>query len=274
MTTVAFPVAERVIYERNPLAEVICQLRFSPILEIEVQPPAEFQRRIRLDYPEYAVNQRAEFPVADLPPDLARALNAVAQGIIDHKTAHNFVSSDGFWTVALTKDFVALSTKKYYRWEEFRRRLDLIIDALGVYEVPYFTRIGLRYRDAINRTSLGIPNTSWGELLQPYIAGELVASELADSAIVEMRRLSRMKLDNQLQVALQHGLARHDEKDDSGESIFLFDADLFTEERIDASDRTKVLELLDSANAHARNLFRWAITDRLHSALGPRAVDP
>jgi hypothetical protein len=38
-----FPEAERVIYSRNPLAEVACQLRFPRILALDERIPADFQ---------------------------------------------------------------------------------------------------------------------------------------------------------------------------------------------------------------------------------------
>lgn len=37
-----FPKAQRVKYAKCPLREVICQFRFSPILEIGVSDPARF----------------------------------------------------------------------------------------------------------------------------------------------------------------------------------------------------------------------------------------
>ena len=48
-----FPDAPRVMYERNPLVEVICQVRFPPVLRIEAQLPDAFQDRIRDVFPIY-----------------------------------------------------------------------------------------------------------------------------------------------------------------------------------------------------------------------------
>ena len=45
------PEYERVIYERNPLIQVVCQLRFPTILKIAHQEPVEFQDEIRFQYP-------------------------------------------------------------------------------------------------------------------------------------------------------------------------------------------------------------------------------
>ena len=47
-----FPDATRVIFDANPLDEVICQVKFPPILRIETDPAA-FQDQIRAEYPNY-----------------------------------------------------------------------------------------------------------------------------------------------------------------------------------------------------------------------------
>src|SRR5258708_12324597 len=48
-----FPESERVIYDKNPLQQVICQLRFPPILRINTEVPVAFQERVKQDYPFY-----------------------------------------------------------------------------------------------------------------------------------------------------------------------------------------------------------------------------
>ena len=49
-----FPEVKRVIYKKNPLDRVICQLRFAPILKIDAEIPADFQEMIRADFPNYS----------------------------------------------------------------------------------------------------------------------------------------------------------------------------------------------------------------------------
>src|SRR5256885_3722562 len=46
-----FPDSPRVIYGKAPLTAVICQLRFPPILRIESTVPADFQERVRTQFP-------------------------------------------------------------------------------------------------------------------------------------------------------------------------------------------------------------------------------
>jgi len=48
-----FPDSKRAFYGKNPLEEVVCQLRFPPILRIEVETPAVFQDKVRQVFPLY-----------------------------------------------------------------------------------------------------------------------------------------------------------------------------------------------------------------------------
>lgn len=63
------PEFDRVIYEYNPLFEVVCQLTFPPILKISHQEPVEFQDEIRFQYP------LVERTQPQIPPEIARLFN-------------------------------------------------------------------------------------------------------------------------------------------------------------------------------------------------------
>ncbi|GDX40579.1 hypothetical protein LBMAG21_08710 [Armatimonadota bacterium] len=51
-----FPQTNRGIYAKNPLVEVVCQLRFPPILSINQSNLADFQSHIRDVYPLYSTS--------------------------------------------------------------------------------------------------------------------------------------------------------------------------------------------------------------------------
>jgi len=169
-----FPEAKRIIYRKNPLDQVICQLRFPPILKIDAEVPAEFQDRIRLDFPNLSDSLEIKVEVphgvkAEIPPELIKqALQS--SGIMNYE----FSSEDGTWKVNLTRAFIALSTNKHERWESFKDKLASPLQALiDIYSPSYFSRIGLRYKDVIRRSSLGLNNVSWTDLLKPHILGLL-----------------------------------------------------------------------------------------------------
>ena len=56
---------KRAKYKNCPLVEVIFQLRFPTILSINTKQPAEFQEKIRIDYPYYdeGIEEQNESPL-------------------------------------------------------------------------------------------------------------------------------------------------------------------------------------------------------------------
>jgi len=181
------------------------------------------------------------------------------------KTPRAFSSADERWTVTLAKDFLALSTNDYSRWESFREHLDPTLEALEkVYEPAFYSRIGLRYRDVIRRAALGLQALGWEELLRPYLAGELIAPELS-GFLEKTTRQTLVKLPNfDSRVQIRHGLLA-----EQGESCYLIDSDFFTQQRTERSD---VFATLQYFNTQAHRLFRWCISDRLHDAMGPQLL--
>jgi len=115
----AFPDAPRVIYENNPLDEVICQLRFPPILRIDAEPPAGFQEQIRDEYPFYETKEALKLP-AGLPQGLAQSL--IADLPFAGRKSHTFGSRDQVWSLSLNREFLALTCQAYTRWEDFEAR--------------------------------------------------------------------------------------------------------------------------------------------------------
>ncbi len=74
-----FPSANRVIFKRNPLKEVICQLRFPPILKIDSEIPANFQDLIRNEFPKYKeTGEQREIPIPN--PDELEPKRNIEQG--------------------------------------------------------------------------------------------------------------------------------------------------------------------------------------------------
>ena len=260
-----FPETPRVIYQRNPLVLVVCQLRFPPVLRIESELPARFQERIRGDYPLFRERRDPTIPV---PPEVAKILGEdllSMMGSIGNRH-YEFSSTDDTWKASLTRDFVALATKKYEMWQAFRTRLSSVTDVLlEEYAPAFYTRIGLRYRDVIKKDEWGLEGTSWAELLKPHIAGELSSPGIA-SVIERVANDITIRLDVGY-VRLKHGFGKKGEIIEP--NVYIIDADFFVEEKTEVAD---ALGRLDYFNREAGRLFRWAIQDRLHSAMAPRTV--
>jgi uncharacterized protein (TIGR04255 family) len=259
-----FPYSPRVVYQKNPLEEVICQLRFPTILKIGSEPPSAFQDRIRGAYPLF--KDKAPVEIAGIPPEIAQM---VAKGLPFHggHAGYDFTSADQVWTISLTPDFLALTCRKYERWEDFLQHLKGPLDALlALYSPAFLSRIGLRYRDVIRRSQLGLDGISWGELLRPPMAGVLACQDIADTVQHTAQEIVIRLEDDQSQVRVRHGLA---EDAGSGEQCYLIDCDFFLDQTTETADAHSKLDFL---NRQGRLFFRWCITDRLHDAMGPQPI--
>ncbi len=254
-----FPDSPRVVYTTNPLVEVICQLRFPPILEILSSQPAEFQSRIRSRYPLYSRNEQS----LSLPNELANLLPQLPFSRPPENVVHRFNTEDEKLAVSLSRDFLAISTTAYGYWEAFRTEINAAKAALEeVYRPAFYTRLGLRYSDVIDRSTVGLKQTDWSELLKSWMLGVLDSDAKAFVQSVTTQAVIRLPEVRGGHVNLRCKLSEDGQK-------FLIDADFFTKERSAGDD---VLNALDSFNRSAGRLFRWAITDRLRDALGPQKL--
>ncbi len=256
------PESPRVLYLKNPLDEVLCQLRFPAILRIGAEVPAAFQDRIRGSFPIYEERHPGTVHNLKIPAEIAQLLGDVPGTA--SSTEYMFRSADEIWQLTLTKEFIALSTQKYGRWEEFRERLEAPFSALlDVYQPAFFARIGLRYRDVIKRSALNLKDQEWKDLLQPAIAGLLVTAIRHD--IEETSSLTRIRLPEYGEAKVRYGPVPTD-----SEVIYSIDCDYSTTER-KAPDEAR--NTLDYFNRQSGRLFRWCISDPLHAALDPELLD-
>lgn len=259
-----FPEVRRVIYKKNPLDHVICQLRFPPILRIESEPPSAFQESIRSVYPMYS--EKMEFRV-DLPPfPKQQPIGPIQNLSTSANKSYEFVSEDGIWKVNLTRTFLSIRTSNYTRWEDFKERLRGPYEALiRVYSPGFFTRIGLRYVDIFNRSVLGLEGTNWSELLNPFILG-LLSSPVADD-VKDFESAYGISLsDNESKVRMVTSFAQHIS---TNEQCIMIDSDFSCSKRKDLSS---AMANLDFLNSRASRLIQWVITNRLHTAMEPQEI--
>ena len=258
------PEFERVIYNRNPLVGVVCQLRFPPILKISYQEPVEFQDEIRFQYPLFETTK------TQVPSEILEIVQQFGLPL-QSDTAYSFKSEDQRWNLSITKDFIALTTSSYERYEQFKQRLEEALELFRrIYKPSFYTRVGLRYQDLIIRSKLGIKDKNWSDLIAKHIASELHEPELSSSIQTVVKNLI-LKTENG-KINLNHGLVTVKEpQENSDEIAYLFDADFYTEQKIEGNE--DVWNVLNQFNQSAGRLFRWSITDTLHNALQPESVD-
>ncbi len=256
--------SERVIYQRNPLIQVACQLRFPPILKISHQEPVEFQDRVRYKYPLF---ERVQMQI---PVEISQVIQQAGLPLTNN-LSYNFKSENQRWQLFLGKDFVTISTSEYERYEHFQSRFQEVLGIFEeIYEPSYYTRIGIQYQDLIVRSKLGLNNEEWSNLISRHIASELYDREFFGS-IQSITKNLILKIENG-QVNFKHGLVTVKETEKSNdEEAYLLDADFYIEDKIERDEN--VWRILNSFNRAARQLFRKSITNTLHNAMHPQPVE-
>ena len=252
----------RCIYQKNQLAEVICQLRFPEILSLQANLPVDFQEAIRDEYPRYS--SRKETPAPKLTGTPGN-LNLEKQEPI---TNYQFASADGVWRVNLTSRFISLSCSKYTCWEDFAARLDKPLAAfIKIYHPAYFERVGLRYLNFISRNELGLEGTPFSELFQPCYLGPLAEEDVPETGIGRCSVDTEMAIRGGCRVKLHAGpgMVKRGGQADS-ELKFVFDQDLFMPGQLAVNLSAGALQ---THHAQADSIFRGAITDTLHNAMDP-----
>ncbi len=256
---------ERVIYKKNTIEEVICQLRFPTTLKIDNPAIASFQDAIRRDYPDYQSGDSI------VPVEFAGMLAQPGFEFPKRRADHRFVSEDKHWRIAVNQSFIALTCDAYTRFEEFTERLNNALDLLiKIFSPPYFNRIGLRYKNLIWRPFLGIPDISWKELIPPSVAPELHSDVYRDKVFFFDKKV-HLKEDNvriniTRSLVQASGVFRGTEFKD--EEIYIIDADAYTEVKYDPTP-TPINNTINTFNASLRSLFRDSITDKLHQSMEP-----
>lgn len=264
--------SKRVVYEKNPLAEVICQLRFGRIGDF---PDAKTDA-LRTLYAELGyINSSEEHSFGfqqQFGPDGQSIHGPLA---MPNVRIHHCTTADGSWRVSFCPEFVALTCLKYSGWNEFLPRvLDItskfVIDGTEI----KVTRLGLRYRDVVEREPIGLEGVPWHELIQPFLLGSAAPNALSDdqspveSDILSFLSQTQLRIDDSL-LLLQSSLMS---SIDGQRQAFLIDADFFHEESLESdliSDSVLLSSRLEKLHVNAGGLFRRGITERLHHALRP-----
>jgi uncharacterized protein (TIGR04255 family) len=253
-----FPASEHVIYRRNPLESVICQLRFPTMLRIGAVDPAEFQESIQTEFP---LIERKEELTLPFPPEMGKLLGA------RKAVSYDFRTLDGDWTLGLTQDFLALSTASYRSFADFYERFKRPLDRFEErYRPQVYIRVGLRYVNVIQRSTLGASDVPWSELLQPWIACELACGDVAPHVLGTQKVVNLKLVSTEGDVVLRHGLGTREITGGGTENVYILDADFSRTATIAPAD---VEPLLRAFNRLAGRLLRWSIRDGLHNLLGP-----
>ncbi len=241
--SIQFPHAEEVQLAYPPLVEVVCQVRFPPILRISRDDPIDFQEQLRHRFPQLQTEQdvQVQFPLPG---------NPAAPSAEFRPRLHRFISQDEQTTVSLTLNFYALSTHRYTHWRDFAADLQLVHNAVSqVYQPAYATRIGLRY---INRLTFANTQTEHIDalfgLLKPALTAPL-RDDVWQNAAQMVTQLAFVDHDTQLNLHVVY--------EQSGPALTL-DFDYFENGKLSLDG---LIERCDQYHAVIYDAFRYCLLD-------------
>jgi uncharacterized protein (TIGR04255 family) len=260
---------ERKIYQRAPLALVLCQVRFVRKYRLATEGAiAPFQEALETAYPnaQQSFSQSTEVQIG----------GPAGVGVQPLQTSPlwQFSDQEDNWTVTLAPDFITLETRKYQHFEDFLDRLTYILRALATTVRPTLCRrVGLRYIDEIRSSK-----RDWPAIFRPEVLG---LNQIPEFHAASERSHHIMTFNTgRADITLQHGLfptgstvlPRRGEIVKSS-PFYLFDIDMYREfhsPKSIAMDPDVIRSLVQDFHDTISALFRWATTDEYRSSLGER----
>ncbi len=243
-TTLTLPDIEAVVFERNFIQTAVCELRFPTLLEFETQPPTQLQKALRKDYPYYeprqAVNVRPE--------------------TVNREARYLFKSRKKDWTISFKSYAIALETNRYTSFEEFLTRFrHLLTKSQPLLDTDFFTRVGLRYVDAIPVENDNLSGWVRDDLVPPLIKGVYGTVEQFAQEVRGFTDVGRY--------TFKHGTLA---KTQDEPKVYHLDFD-FYEENVQFDG---VLPLIEQFNQLSFRFFQWAIGPKALERLGKVTVKP
>ncbi len=224
-------------YANTPLLDVTCQLTFPQNLKISAAPPVGFQDKIKNLFPLFSLTQ--------------------------DKTAYNFLSTDQRWQAVLGKGSLTLVARQYDEWKNFSKHIQSAMTALEQEYPPQFLlRIGLRFRNIVRKSALGVTDKEWNQLLHHQWTSDLAWAGTAGDLKATHSEVLMGLNGGQDMVCVRHGLLPVAQP--VQEMGYLIDHDFFVDGQFSMKE---VPERLKTYHKSAQRFFKLWITDTLHQAM-------
>lgn len=247
----------RVRYQKSPLVEVIFQLRFPTILNINTNQPSAFQDGIRERFPFFQEGneQQNEMFISPNGQPLQMKSNTMKN--------YAFISANEMFKINLTSSFISVSTLKYTQWEDFKDIIEFIVPIFEeIYKPSFYIRAGLRYIDVITRENFGLDGCNWNELIESKILG-VVTPEIESGVKSYSCEVEYGSEDDNALTKSHFELVN---VNNGPEVSLLIDCDYFVQDHIEKDQMLQIAELLHDKSSR---FISSAITKKLHDAMDP-----
>jgi uncharacterized protein (TIGR04255 family) len=232
-------------YARNFLRQVVCELRFPTLFELNSSTPnAQFATAIRKSYPHHS------HQIADM---------AVNGDSIERIHTHIFKSKNLDWSVTLRSTALTLEASNYTSFSDFTDRINSLLDiASGVIDSDFFTRIGLRYINIIPMSLVDGNTESFRGWVRESLVAALIDDDLGMLNEYSGRLAGKAEFGGFL---FMHGVGYHPTKR-TPEYFLDFD---FWRDNVEIKD---TIDTITTLHSNQFSMFRWALGPRAQEYLG------
>lgn len=242
----------RRLYQNNPIKLVVCQIKFPLLTRFdETGFIAPVQSALSSRFPR--VSQEQQFGMTFGPQGVAQ---------IPPTPLWRFHELDGPWTVAVGRDFLALETQEYRRFEDLVDRLIASLGALAELDIEVRERIGLRYVNRLSVEDAQRP-ADWRPLIRSELLGVVGGPDLGDDVVQALEQIRLREPDGI--VVINHGYLSSEASGNDGPH-YLIDIDVFDETAV-RFDAEEILTLVNSFHERLKDLFEISITDEMRAHL-------
>ncbi|GEM_PF-2434123 len=255
----------RVRFHNDPLVEVVCQFVFVS----QVDGIEDADRLVKLHT---LIKDR--LPLFKRSKNVSLDVNADTQSVTQiENPVYEFASLDETVRAIINTDSIAFVTTKYESKEAFFGYIDCLHSALVELGMMLpIKRVGLRYKDVIQRSLLGedFIRHSWNELLNAPLVSIFEDQELSKSKILGAQSnfsIALDSIDKNAKMNVSCTIVNHAQ---SQEQCFMIDSDYYNEGIFDYDAASK---FLSAANIKARDFFQWCLTEKLYEALKPERIE-
>jgi uncharacterized protein (TIGR04255 family) len=245
------PPVETIPLDPPPLARVLAQIRFSPVLGVAEETLAgRVQQHLRDEYP--FVRGEVEFAVAF-------AAGVEAPQAATPTRLWRFQGADEAWRVTLASNFVALETTQYEGHEVFFERLKRVLAVVDdIVAPPRVERTGVRY---IQRLTEPGDLERLGEYVRPEILGACSVDD--HGARIALCLTQTQALFEEVHLTARWGVLPpkvgvDPAIDPVDTASWVMDIDVFDELRERFDPETLTQRALDHSRRQYR-FFRWAV---------------
>lgn len=146
-------------YKHNLLRQAVCEFRFPTLMELgDSRPPSSFVKALRKEYPNL-----------ELANELTLGIGGASNG---SNNTHIFRSTKFTWTVTLKQSAFSIETNAYTNYAQMKERVLRVVEAASkIIDSDFFTRVGLRYINVINKGADPIDGWVNPELVSPLRSG-------------------------------------------------------------------------------------------------------